>query len=278
MKKLYLTLVASALAASPALAQSGHDMETEKAGVIAAAMDYMEGAVTVDAERVGRGIHAELNKVVISTLPNGRQILSTSRYTQLVETVRGLGDRMADVDKAVDVTVFDLGNDMASVRAVGQLWYDLLQVAKLNGEWKLVNVLWASNQTDDDQGDRTGTPADRAAVEQAALDYVEGMFSGDADRVTKALHPELNSVRLRQHRQTDRSFMSKTGVATLIEVAAGGFNNVEEGQQNIEIDVQDVSHGIAAVKVTSSRATEYLQIGNVNGEGKVLNVLMVPNA
>jgi hypothetical protein len=61
-------------------------------------------------------------------------------------------------------------------------------------------------------------------------------------------------------------------------VAAGGFNNVEEGQRNIEVDIQDVSHGIAAVKVTSSRATEYLQIGKVNGEWQVINVLLVANA
>lgn len=278
MKKLYLTLVASALAASPALAQSGDDMARERESVIAAALDYMEGAVYADAERVGRGVHAELNKVVISSLPNGRQILNYNRYTTLVEIVRGLGERMADVDKKVDVTVFDIGNNMASVRAVGQLWYDLLQLAKLNGEWKLVNVLWAPNQTDGDQGDPQETAADRAAVEQTALDYVEGLFSGDTERVTRALHPELNKVQLNWHAQTERSYLSKMGVSTLIEVASAGLSKVEEGQRNIEIEIQDVSHGIAAVKVTSSRFIDHLQIGKVNGEWKIINALWVPNA
>ncbi len=274
MKKLYLTLAVSALAASPALAQSGHDMETEKAGVIAAALDYMEGAVTADAERVGRGVHAELNKVVIGSLPNGRQILNYNRYTTLVESVRGFGERMADVDKNVDVTVFDIGENMASARAVGQRWYDLLQLAKLNGEWKIVNVLWASNDVD---GDPTGTPADRAAVEQTALDYIEGIFSGDGERVTRALHPELNKVRLSWQRDTERSYLSKMGASTLIEVTSGGLSNVDEGQRNIEIDIQDVSHGIAAVKVSSSRFIDHLQIGKVNGEWKIINALWVPN-
>jgi hypothetical protein len=185
---------------------------------------------------------------------------------------------MADVDKTVHVTVFDIGDGIASARAEGQLWYDLLQLAKLDGEWQLVNVLWASNQADGDQGDPRGTRADTAAVEQAAMDYVDGLFAGDAERVTRALHPEVNNVQLRRHPQTNRSYMSKTGVATLIEVAAAGLNNVEESQRNIAVEVYDVSHGIAAARVTSSRATEYLQIGKVNGEWKVINTLWVPNA
>jgi hypothetical protein len=68
------------------------------------------------------------------------------------------------------------------------------------------------------------------------------------------------------------------GVSTLIEVASAGLSKVEEGQRNIEIQIQDVSHGIAAVKVTSSRFIDHLQIGKVNGEWKIINALWVPNA
>ena len=44
-----------------------------------------------------------------------------------------------------------------------------------------------------------------------------------------------------------------------------------------KIDIQNVSHGIAAVKVTSSRFIDHLQIGEVNGEWKIINALWVPN-
>lgn len=33
--------------------------------------------------------------------------------------------------------------------------------------------------------------ADSTAIRTAALDYVEGWYEGNADRMTRALHPEL---------------------------------------------------------------------------------------
>ena len=137
---ILITIVASGLAA----AQDAADNETDKEGVVHAALDYMEGAVTADADRVARGVHSELTKVVVRTLPQtGRQSLAYNTRTTLVEVVRGLAERMAEVDKKVEVTVFDVGNDLAAARAVGALWYDYLQLAKIDGEWKIVNVLWA---------------------------------------------------------------------------------------------------------------------------------------
>ncbi|MGH7543457.1 MAG: hypothetical protein ACREK7_05910 [Gemmatimonadota bacterium] len=35
------------------------------------------------------------------------------------------------------------------------------------------------------------TPADSAAIRAAALDYIEGWYSGDAGRMARAVHPEL---------------------------------------------------------------------------------------
>ena len=40
------------------------------------------------------------------------------------------------------------------------------------------------------------TPADSAAIRAAALDYIEGWYAGDADRVARALHPQLAAVGL----------------------------------------------------------------------------------
>ena len=35
------------------------------------------------------------------------------------------------------------------------------------------------------------TSADTASIRQAALDYIEGWYAGDAARMERALHPEL---------------------------------------------------------------------------------------
>ncbi|HLE32869.1 MAG TPA: nuclear transport factor 2 family protein [Bacteroidota bacterium] len=36
----------------------------------------------------------------------------------------------------------DIYNNTASVKAIMSGWIDYLHVAKWNGEWKIVNVLW----------------------------------------------------------------------------------------------------------------------------------------
>jgi hypothetical protein len=274
---LLLFALAAVFGSAPAEAQQSHWSSADEASVRAAAMDYMEGALNVDADRVARGVHPELNKVIIVT-PQGsdRQVLSYNTHTTLVEAVRGMGDRFASAPKDVDVAIFDISNGLAVVRCIGAPWYDYAQLAKVNGEWSIVNVLWARNQLQT-EGGGTNTDADRAAVEAAALDYIEGAYSGDAERMERALHPELNKVLLTQHRATDVQFLYKMGASNLVEGTRAGLGLVEEGQRNIDVEIYDVSHDIAMAKVSSALYIDYVQVGKVNGEWKLINVLWVPN-
>ncbi len=276
MKGLLPTILMAATAAGVTTAQNGPAPTTDEDGVRRAAMDYMEGALFADADRVARGVHEELNKVVVSTLSEtGRQVLRYNTHTTLVEVVRGLAERMADVDKNVSVTVFGIGNDMAAARAVGQLWYDYLQLAKIDGQWRIVNVLWAQNRGD--EGVQTDPTAARQAVERTARDYIEGSFTGNAERMERALHPELNKVMLRRHPATGEQFLYKMGSSDLIEGTRASLGTLEEDQWDITVDIFDVSHDMATVKVTSAMYIDHLQVARVNGEWKIINVLWVPN-
>jgi hypothetical protein len=279
MKGLLPTILLAAVAAAPTIAQNGTHRESDEQGIVRAAMDYMEGAVTADADRVARGVHEELNKVVVTTLrQTGRQVLSYNTHTTLVEIVRGLAEQMAEVDRSVEVTVFDVGNDIASARAVGQLWYDHLQLAKIKGEWRIVNVLWARNQPNaESELDQDVLEADRVDVETAALDYIEGAYSGNAERMERALHPELNKVLLNRHRQTGEQFLYKMGASNLIEGTRAGLGKLDEDKRDVELETYDISKGIAAVKVSSALYIDHLQLAKVNGEWKIINVLWVPN-
>jgi hypothetical protein len=225
---------------------------------------------------VTRGVHEELNKVVVGTQrQTGRQRLSYNTHTTLVEWVRGASEQMADVDKSVDVTVFDIGNDIAAARAIGAQWYDMLQLAKINGVWRIVNVLWSPNRGE--EGAQEDPDAARAAVEATARDYIEGAYSGDADRMERALHPELNKVLLTQNRQTGEPFLYKMGVSNLVEGTRAGLGKLDEAERNIEVDIYDVSHNIASAKVTSAMYIDHIQVAEVNGEWKIINVLWVQN-
>jgi hypothetical protein len=41
-----------------------------------------------------------------------------------------------------DVVIFDIFRNVASVRATMSGWIDYLHIAKWNGRWVIVNVLW----------------------------------------------------------------------------------------------------------------------------------------
>jgi hypothetical protein len=82
---------------------------------------------------------------------------------------------------------------------------------------------------------------------------------------------------LTNNRVTGKPFLHKMGASDLIEGTRAGLGLVDEGERDITVEIHDVSHGIAAVKVTSSRYIDHLQVGKVDGEWKIINVLWVPN-
>lgn len=41
-----------------------------------------------------------------------------------------------------DVTILDRFQNAAVVKVVASNWIDYLQVAKFNGDWRIINVLW----------------------------------------------------------------------------------------------------------------------------------------
>jgi hypothetical protein len=246
----------------------------EGAAVTQAAMDYMEGALTADADRTARAVHSELTKVMLARMPQtGRVFLRASGKSQLLEAVRSRATFAPEGERNVDVTVFDVGHELASAKVVSGKFVDYLLLTKIDGAWKIVNALWVPNAPDP----VANTEADRDGVRQAALDYIEGAYSGDADRMTRALHPELTKVLPMRHPQTGNLFLVEMGASQLIEGVRAQLGMVPEGAREIEVTIHDVERDLAAVKVHSVRYIDHLHLAKTNGEWKIVNVLWVMN-
>jgi hypothetical protein len=45
----------------------------------------------------------------------------------------------------VEVLFFDISNDIATVKAIQNkfAFFDYIHLGKINGEWKIINILWA---------------------------------------------------------------------------------------------------------------------------------------
>ena len=124
----------------------------------------------------------------------------------------------------------------------------------------------------------TDKEEDIRAVEKAALDYIEGWYEGNADRMEGCLHPDLQKREIRTLSQTGRSQFGLHTASTLIEgTRLGRGKQIPVEERNIQIDVFEIFKNIASVKATSKLSTEYLHIVKYNGEWKVLNVLWERN-
>jgi hypothetical protein len=62
---------------------------------------------------------------------------------QLIAATAGGGGRNTPEDKRrAEVKILDIFGNAASVRVDADSWIDYLQIGKMDGEWKILNVLW----------------------------------------------------------------------------------------------------------------------------------------
>lgn len=108
------------------------------------ALDYGEGWYEGDATRMERALHPELAKRMIFTNPKtGRSRLNDQGAITLVQNTRAGGGKNAPgEDRHSEVTVFEVFENSAVAKVDGPEWVDYLHLAKWNGRWVIVNVLW----------------------------------------------------------------------------------------------------------------------------------------
>jgi len=126
-----------------AYAQSSALSETDRDAIKATALDYIEGWYEGNAERMERALHPDLAKRIVRTNDKGQSMLGQMSAMSLVQGVkRGGGKDTPKERQQKDVTILDLYGNVASVKVVASDWIDYLHIAKFNGRWVIVNVLW----------------------------------------------------------------------------------------------------------------------------------------
>lgn len=141
MRKL-LTILTILLASAIGFAQADDD----RTAVKQAAMDYIDSVYNVNPGLVERSIHPELVKRGFF-IKKGESVYSphTMTYGQLVElakTYNAKGGIPKDAPK--EVVVFDVADQTASAKVTAIWGIDYLHLAKYDGKWKIINILWQS--------------------------------------------------------------------------------------------------------------------------------------
>src|SRR5689334_9894488 len=104
------------------------------------------------------------------------------------------------------------------------------------------------------------TAADSAGIRQAALDYIEGWYEGNGERMERALHPDL-AKRIINTNQAGRSVLGHQSAMTLVQnTKRGGGKQTPAAQQRKDVRILDIFGNTASVRIDASTWIDYLHI------------------
>jgi CubicO group peptidase (beta-lactamase class C family) len=182
LKKVFLLLIFTAVISNTASGQTAAN--SDESAIRAAALDYIEGWYEGNAERMERALHPDLAKrIVITSAQNGRSRLEQMSAMGLVQDTRRGGGKDIPKDKQIkEVTILDKYENAASVKVVAGSWIDYMHLAKFNGRWVIVNVLWEmkprSNQQTGAETQRIPLTDPTAEIDQFLKEQEKAGFSG----------------------------------------------------------------------------------------------------
>lgn len=116
-------------------------------------LNYAEGWYEGDASKMESALHPDLAKRTIETNAEGRSRINELSSLGLVQITRpGYGKDTPKNEQMKDIEILDVFDDIATVRLEMKDWIDYMHLAKFNGKWVIVNVLWKGKPRKTDGG------------------------------------------------------------------------------------------------------------------------------
>ena len=116
--------------------------------------------------------------------------------------------------------------------------------------------------------------ADRAAVEQAALDYVEALYNADPARIERSVHPQLTKRGFWRDNATRPWGPQETMTYEQLVSLTKTWNAKKDRDTTIKkVDVYEVLDQTATAKVTAMWGIDYMHLAKYDGRWKIINIL-----
>jgi hypothetical protein len=119
----------------------------------------------------------------------------------------------------------------------------------------------------------TDADKEKESIRNCALDYGDGFYSGDAERIANALHPELNKVLVTRINSSGKIIFQYSTVSGLIEMARGKSGFLAEDKRKENMAVLDVDGVVASARINTAIYNDYLQMIKTDTGWKIVNVL-----
>jgi hypothetical protein len=115
--------------------------------------------------------------------------------------------------------------------------------------------------------------ADLAAIRATALDYIEGYYTSDPERVERAIFPDI-AKRIPRKGPNGRVFIDRMSSLELINHAkSGDGKKIPAEQQHKDIKILDVFDNIASVRVDAASWVDHMQMAKMGDRWVVVNVI-----
>ena len=113
-----------------------------------AALGYIESQHHVNPKQMQESLHPRLVKrSVFKDKTTQKEYISeyfTENMVILAEKYNAKGDKFPKNPKK-EIKFLDVSEKTASVKLIADEWIDYMHIVKVNGEWKIINVLWQYN-------------------------------------------------------------------------------------------------------------------------------------
>ena len=237
------------------------------------AMNYADGYYSGDGERMRQAILPDLNKAFPRYIAKTGNIAMTySTYSGLVESSVAKIGYLPDTSRHIRIDILFYTRDIAMVKVRSAKFNDYLQMIRLNGEWKIINVLWNSPQNSAWLNEFNPNQ-EKKKIEISVLGYIQGLQQCDIARLKEYVTPDFSRVNLIPVGSEGRLAIQRIRFESLEKSAWAGFGRQEESQKDNGFEILDIMDGIAMVKMKTVRNVEYLQLYRDADNWKVFNSL-----
>ena len=123
---------------------------------------------------------------------------------------------------------------------------------------------------------RAQTPDDREAVRQAMLDYVEGIYNVQPERLERSLHPDMVKRGYFRKQAADTDFAFEPMTREQLIRLAGNWNKDRKRPVDTypkDVIVYEVVNQTASGKVIATWGIDYMHLAKHDGRWKILNIL-----
>jgi len=110
-------------------------------------LNYIEGWEDGDTIRMTKALHTKLAKRGIVPSQNGNVTdLLRANYTEMVNWTASRKNLPKENSGEIVIKIYEIGKNIADVKCVSKDYIDFLHLARIDNQWKILNVIWEFNE------------------------------------------------------------------------------------------------------------------------------------